>query len=314
MDIYHWICSDGFGGYMLHTTDGGTNWEQISPTGIEAPNTLEQIVFLNESEILARTKTGRVITSQTWNDIYWQSTPHGDGGSTFEDFDVSSIAINTDGFIVATGNHVGNDKGYSIVTAQAVSFDFEPVNYTEIPYYYNDMPTRPKIYYRNNKGIVYNLKDQGNPLRQYIMLNDGSGWQTMQLNASGITCEDDIYGAFFLDENKGWLVGRESHGFACVLKTTDGGLSWEKINVEDAYNFGSIWILSTEEGYATVNTINTGDNAKTKLYHTQDGGYTWLPIDLVHTRLPIEKVFFRGPYLGYTVGGGSDIFTFSVSK
>ncbi|NOY49371.1 MAG: hypothetical protein GXO88_02205 [Chlorobi bacterium] len=303
----------GFGGYMLHTTDGGLNWETISPTGILAPNTLDNIIFINEGEVLATTITGQVITSMGWQEIKY---PTLEGFElTFKNFEVNDIAISNIGKLVAVGN-VLNENAYKIMYAKAVSGDYEPSEGPSIPYYYNDMPTKPKIYFRNAKGIVYNLKDQSNPIRQYIMLSDDGGmsWESMQLNASGITRDDDIYGAFFLDENKGWLVGRESQGFAVVLKTTDGGQSWEKINVEDVYNFGSIWMLSTEEGYATVNTINVGDIVKTKLYHTQDGGYSWSPVDIVHTRLPMKKVFFKGPYLGCTVGGGSDVFMFSVSK
>ncbi len=301
----------GFGGYMLHSTNGGVDWQTISPTGVLAPNTLDNIVFMNEGEILATTISGEVITSVGWSDIKYQTL---DGFEiTYKNFEVSDITISNIGNLVAVGNVI-NEEGYQIMSAKAVTGDYVPSPGINIPYYYSDMPTKPKIYFRNAKGIVYNLKSQSNPLRQYIMLSDNGGlsWEPIQLNASGITRDDDIYGAFFLDENKGWLVGRESQGFACVLKTTDGGQSWEKINVEDAYNFGSIWMLSTEEGYATVNIINTGDIVKTKLYHTQDGGYTWSPINIVHTRLPMKKVFFRGPYLGYTVGGGSDVFKFSV--
>ena len=94
------------------------------------------------------------------------------------------------------------------------------------------------------------------------MLSEDGGvsWESMQLNASGITRGDDVKGAFFLNENKGWLVGRESQGYAFVLRTNDGGLTWEKSVVEDAYNFGSIWFLDNDEGYATVNAIDVGDD------------------------------------------------------
>ena len=313
-----WIAggsSYGLDGYVLHTTDGGATWNNIAPTGLEAPIALEKIIFLNEDELLLRTKTGRVITSTTWNDIHWSTDPPGGGGPTFKDFDVSDIALSTSAKIIGVGNSITNTKKYTIITADAVSQDFQPIGYTDIDYYYNDMPTAPRVYCRNDKAIVFNLKDQSNPLRQYIMLSENGGmdWETQQLNASGITRDDDIYGAFFLDEQKGWLVGRESQGFAFVLITTDGGQSWDKINVEDADGFGSIWMIDTKEGYATVNTLNVDDNPQTKLYHTLDGGYNWSPMDIVNTRQPMIKVFFRGPYLGYTVGGGSDVFKFSVN-
>jgi hypothetical protein len=39
-----------------------------------------------------------------------------------------------------------------------------------------------------------------------------------------------------------------------------------------------------------------------------------MPIDLATNIMAMKKVFFRGPYLGYTVGQGSDVYTFSVNK
>ncbi len=305
----------GFGGYLLHTIDGGLSWEIISPTGLESPSTLEQILFLNEDEILVRTFTGRVLTSKHWFDIIWQSSPPGNGGLTYEDIEVNSIALSTSGYLMSTGHRI-NETSYSIRRAQAASDDFQPEGSTDIPYYYNDFPAHPEIYFRNDKGIVFDIKDQGNPIRQYIMLSEDGGvsWESLQLNASGVTREDDVYGAFFLDEQKGWLVGRESQGYAMVLITQDGGQNWEKVNVEEAYNFGSIWMLSDEEGYATVNVIDLGDIIHPKLYHTQDGGHTWEPLDITTTMLAMKKVFFRGPYLGYTVGQGSDTYRFSVGK
>ncbi len=300
----------GLGGYMLHTTDGGVSWNNLSPTGLTAPNTLMKMLFLNENEILARTFASEVITSNGWGLITYQVG--NDVLYTFNGFEVSDLALDIDGNIVATGNYY-NDKEYKLFYAKSVPFNYDPLYVIDIPYYYDDMPTTPKIYYKNFRGIVYNIKNQSNPLRQYIMLNGGSGWETLQLNALGITRDDDVYGAFFLDDNTGWLVGRESQGYAFVLKTTDGGHTWDKINVENAFNFGSIWMLSTQEGYATVNVTNANSPAN-KLYHTQDGGNTWEPLEIVNTILPMKKVFFKGPYLGYTVGQGADIFKFSVSK
>ncbi len=305
----------GFDGYALHTTDGGASWEKISPTGLDAPTTLKNLLFLNEDEILVRTIIGEVRTSYDWGQIIWWDFPPPTGGLTYEDIEVKSIAISASGYLMSTGNRI-NETNYSIRRAQAVSGDFQPEDVIAIPYYYEDFPAHPEIYFRNDKGIVYDIKDQSNPLRQYIMLSEDGGvsWESLQLNASGITRDDDIYGAFFLDENKGWLVGRESQGFAVVLITEDGGLSWEKINVEAAYNFGSIWMLSNEEGYATVDAYDSGDIGHSKLYHTQDGGHTWMAVELVTTIMPMKKVFFKGPYLGYVVGQGSDVYRFSVSK
>jgi|GEM_PF-1557951 len=304
----------GIDGYMLHTTNGGRSWTNIAPDNFFVA--LMQIVFLNNNEILARAFDGKIYSSLTWAPLTYHINNE-EIGYTYDNFDVNSFDITSDGNLIAVGNYY-NSENYTIHVARAASGEFKPLlnNFTQIPYYYDDMPSAPYVYFRNNKGIVFNLKDQGNPLRQYIMLSDDGGfsWENMTLNASGITRDDDIYGAFFLNEQKGWLVGRESQGYAVVLRTEDGGASWEKFTAEEVYGFGSVWFLSTKEGYATVNAIDMGDEIHVKLYHTLDGGETWDPISLVHTIHPMKKVFFKGPYLGFTVGGGSDTYRFTVAK
>jgi len=231
----------GIGGYLLHTSDGGENWENIAPHDL-LPR-IDQILFLHEGEILMRTMSGHVLTSQHWNDITWTDPLPPYGGLTYENIEVNSIAISASGFLMSTGNKI-NESTYSIRRAQAASDDYHPEGVIEIPYHYDDFPTHPKIYFRNDKGIVYDIKDQGNPLRQYIMLSEDGGvtWESMQLNASGITREDEIEGAFFLNENRGWLVGRESQGYAFVLRTDDGGITWEKAVVEEAYNLQDLYL------------------------------------------------------------------------
>ena len=301
----------GIGGYLLHTTDGGQSWENIATTDLFIR--IDQILFMNEDEILMRTMAGDVLTSKYWDDITWTSSAS--GGLTYENIEVNSIAISASGYLMSTGKRY-DETNFSIRRAQAASNDFQPEGVIEIPYYYDDFPTHPEIYFRNDKGIVYDIKDTDNPLRQYIMLSEDGGvtWEAIQLNASGITREDEVKGAFFLNEDKGWLVGRENQGYAFVLRTDDGGQTWVKSVVEDAYNFGSIWFTNNDEGYATVNVINTGDYPEIKLFHTQDGGITWEPIGIVETLLPMKKVFFKGPNLGYTVGQGAEIYKFTLGK
>lgn len=304
----------GLAGYLLHTTNSGDTWENIAPHDL-FPR-FDQILFMNEDEILMRTITGDVLTSKYWNDITWtEPTQPPTGGLTYGNSEVNSIALSASGYLMATANWIGETE-YTIRRAQAATNDYQPEAIIEIPYYYDDFPSHPEIYFRNDLGIVYDIKDQSNPLRQYIMISEDGGvsWESMQLNASGITREDDIEAAFFMDENRGWLVGRENQGYAVVLRTDDGGNTWEKYVVEEAINFGSVWFIDNNEGYATVNAYDNLGFAKNKLFHTQDGGVTWESVDISETIVPMKKVFFKGPNLGFTVGQGAEIYKFTLGK
>ena len=301
----------GFGGYLLHTSDAGATWQQDSPEDFLI--TMKEILFINESEILIRTFTGSIFTAGDWDKEFGYYDIEGNWIVTFSGYDVLSFAMSSNGYVTAVGRYYDDSRLYLL---KANTSTHELVSETKIEKYYDDNPANSEVYFRNTKGFVYNIKDQSNSLKQYISIseNGGASWETIILNASGITRADRVYDAFFVDEQKGWLVGSESQGYAFVLITEDGGLTWDKVDVEEAHSFGSVHFMSDQEGYATSNTMSYGDDPTYKLYHTMDGGYTWEPVELVYTKLPMCKVVFQGPYIGYAVGQGAETYRFSVEK
>ncbi len=301
----------GFGGYLLFTDDAGATWHKASPDDFLI--SMQEIQFINENELAIKMFDGSVFTAGTWNKEYGYFDYTGNWIVTFSNYAVNSLAMSSNGTLTAIGYSYIDDKQY-IIDANSGNHEFEGV--IPIDKYYDDNPANAEVYFRNTKGIIYNIKSQSNPLKQYIMLseNDGAGWETIVLNAPGITREDRVYDAFFLTEEKGWLVGKENQGHAFVIITEDGGQTWEKVDVEQAHSFGSVHFMSDMEGYATSNTMDYGDDPTYKLFHTMDGGYTWEPVELVYTKLPMRKVVFQGPYIGYAVGNGAETYRFSVGK
>ncbi len=309
-----WLCGgSGYGldGYLLHTSNGGQNWDQQSPDDFLF--TMKEILYINEGELLIKMFGGTVFSSTDWNKEYGYYDFDGSYHITFDNHTVNSLAMSSSGDVTAIGRNIMDEK-YYILTANPA--DHTPTGITAIPEYYEYTTTSPKVMFTNDKGIIYNIKDQDNALKQYIMISDngGASWETSELNASGITRDDDILGAFFINETQGWLVGRENQGFAFVLVTDDGGSTWQKVDVEQAYNFGSVHFIDNNEGYATVDAMDYGDNPNCKLFHSTDGGNTWSPITISTSILPMKKVAFIGPYLGYAVGQGSDTYRFSIEN
>ncbi|OYT16330.1 MAG: hypothetical protein B7C24_08335 [Bacteroidetes bacterium 4572_77] len=300
----------GFSGYLLHTTDGGANWQKTSPSDWFLR--IDDLLFVNEDELLTTTADRRVYAAGAWDRQYGYFQGD-DYIVTFNQLDIYGMAMNPNGFVEAIAYDYLDEKYY---IAQANSSTHELTKLTPITYDYEGQGIAPSIHYRNNFGIVINLKDDSNPLRQFIMttVDGGGSWESKQLNASGITREDDVKGVYFVNEDKGWIVGRESQGYAFVLITQDGGQSWEKVVKEDVDRFSDVFFLSDEEGYATVNTWNSNGIPSAKLYHSMDGGHTWEAVGLSERNFPLKKVVFKGPYIGYAVGWTAETLRFSVGK
>ncbi len=300
----------GLWGYLLHTSDAGQTWESVAPPNFTYA--LKKMLFLgaeNGNAMVVRTAGNYLYEVGNWDVDFGFPDDDGNWNITFLHSDVYDIALSPKGFIEAIFKPY-NTTIYKIGSAETSTHHL--LGDVDIPY--NDAV--PKIYFQNLKGIVYNLLTNSNPLKQYIMITDDGGdtWETKTLNASGITTEDRLYGAYFITDEHGWLVGHESQGYATVLITNDGGDTWEKINVENANSFSSVEFITNKEGYATDNTLNLENNTDYKLFHTQDGGYTWEPVEIVYTQLPMYKVDFTGPYLGYAVGQGAETYRFTFEK
>lgn len=108
---------------------------------------------------------------------------------------------------------------------------------------------------------------------------------------------------FFLDQNKGWLVGTDG----IINSTTDGGATWTQtkkfttdtilqVYFKDEFNG---WLLCERNMYAR------GNNATSYLRRTTDGGLTWEKIEFEDGgRERIVKLFFNFDGIGTAFGEG----------
>ncbi|MBM3316083.1 hypothetical protein FJY71_09685, partial [candidate division WOR-3 bacterium] len=79
----------------------------------------------------------------------------------------------------------------------------------------------------------------------------------------------DFYDCWFADAQNGWVVGGDDRDFrAVVLRTTDGGASWQQQAVPAAARFlRSVCFTSPDEGWACGRSGT--------IIHTTDGGQMW---------------------------------------
>ncbi len=109
-----------------------------------------------------------------------------------------------------------------------------------------------------NDNIIIAVGDLGKIIKS---LDKGINWKNIDINVNS-----NLYNAQFLSDKIGYINGEN-----ILLKTTDSGESWFKVNFPSAepYNYLSkMTFITTDVGF-----IYGNDG---KLYKTNDGGKTWL--------------------------------------
>lgn len=104
---------------------------------------------------------------------------------------------------------------------------------------------------------------------------------------SGTT--ENLYESFFLDENRGWIVGASG----TILKTTDAGKNWENINLNITNALSYIQFLTDSVGFtAGANGI---------ILKTTDAGNSWSTLSSGNTNTIHEGCFINDS-IGWFVG------------
>lgn len=113
---------------------------------------------------------------------------------------------------------------------------------------------------------------------------------------------------FFLQDDPlyGWACGFNG----MVIRTTDGGESWQGTKIRNADQIESICFTDRLTGYiVSVNTL-TGTNGSV-VYKTTDGGATWSDDYTIPENFPLWGCYFLDANYGIVVGGycsGTNLF------
>jgi photosystem II stability/assembly factor-like uncharacterized protein len=95
---------------------------------------------------------------------------------------------------------------------------------------------------------------------------------------------------FFIDEHIGWTVG----SYSCVLKTTDGGNTWNKIYIEQNYSFTCVLFMNENVGWIT------GQNGV--ILKSTDGGLSWFNLNSGTTK-NLSQIIINDSML-WVIGSG----------
>lgn len=90
------------------------------------------------------------------------------------------------------------------------------------------------------------------------------GWV---IQNSGTTAE--LYSVSAVNENVAWACGANG----VVIRTTDGGLTWQTVNAPRAVDAYVIWALSADKAF-----VGTSGMTDAKIHMTTNGGQTWTDV------------------------------------
>jgi photosystem II stability/assembly factor-like uncharacterized protein len=271
-------------GLILHTSDGGANWNQQTapPT-----NSYYSIFFTDTQNGWASGYSGKIIhTSDGGNNWVEQSS----GSNRFL---LDLFFLNPD-----TGWISGGDHG------TFPSF----INHREILFTSNGGNTWISQYNQSNEAWLYSI----------YFLDNNDGYATGEVGAimhtsnggNNWTEETTLFAHEFLDifftnENNGWVVGQflGLPHVSVIFNTTDGGVTWDSLTFGMDENLASIYFADDLNGWAVG-----GTSTQSSIYHTTNGGINWLAQNSP-TNDALFGVHFVDNNNGWAVGSNGAIIT-----
>ncbi len=105
---------------------------------------------------------------------------------------------------------------------------------------------------------------------------------------------DYFTSVYFIDASTGWVTGNNG----TILKTTNGGRSWERLTGTSDTTYSSVFFTDTRNGFLTGYPRNGYGVVK----RTSDGGATWRNV-LHDIMFPMNDVVFTTRDTGWVIGG-----------
>ena len=239
------IYAGAFSGLFYKSTDSGKNWtaNYVSLDGVCV--TFRDIHFFDENNGVAVCSNRRVLfTNNAGNS--WTEVLEDTSESKCINYDVHFVNNNL-GFIAST-NALSNGTIYK-TTDGGMNWDLLPNVFEKSIY---------AIWFVNEThGVAAGYKG-----RIYYTTDGGASWLDPTINnVPDDKKENDLKSISFYDENNGFIVGKQ-----IGLKTTDGGLTWEYVDI--AGNEKTF----TQVSYQNANTIYS---LSAKLLYKTEDGTTW---------------------------------------
>jgi photosystem II stability/assembly factor-like uncharacterized protein len=286
-------------GQIVKTTDGGDSWtEQLH----------DPEVYFRCLGFASATRgwAGTLTTSKTLFETH-------DGGATWKG--VAALPAKAPSAIC--GMSVVNDQ---VVYASGTNFPNRPprmMKTTDGGATWTAWEMRPwasilidTLFTSPTRGwVVGGKSDQPVPTRanvKPVVLFTQDGGQTWENRVAPLTAQLPLgewgWKIYFLDDQVGF-VSLENFNTGAVLKTTDGGLSWTRLPVNDAQhnaNLEGVGFIDASHGW--VGGWGDAQFQRLSTSETLDGGQTWRDANEIGKALNRFRFFGRPVTVGYASG------------
>ena len=272
-----WAAADD--GLLLHTTDGGDNWNIIQLGGYF--DDFRDITFVNEN-------TGWVCGE---NSKMFKTT---NGGQNWFELTVPTTSVirsmcflnESLGWAVTLEDHLilKTSDGGQTWTQQNSGLSG---NLHHVDVFFTD----------ENNGFITGFILTSPQFENYI-LKTTNGGQTWSANFNFIT--QTMSSIFFINHDVGWIGGFD--GF--LIKTIDAGNTWQIQNSGTSEVITELYFSDVNSGWFTG-----FDGA---LYQTSDGGSSWLQHDVLIQDI-LRSVYFVNEANGWVVGSNGIILHYHES-
>ncbi|MCU0372077.1 MAG: T9SS type A sorting domain-containing protein [Ignavibacteria bacterium] len=264
-----YIC--GYGGLFKKTTNGGTNWTDMSfPT---TQHNLNAVYFFNPN-------TGLLAST---NDTVYRTT---DGTQNW------SVRLNI-GFQVLDFHFIDSLNGYASGNNRLARTTNGGLNWTV-----STIQSYGQIYFINqNTGWTVSYPGAGSS--NILKTTDGGSTWQVQHTTSDFRI---LYDVFFVNENTGYASGYRH----CIFKTTNGGANWVSQHDESsAQGLYSIYFINENTGW-TAGDYYSATNTST--YYTTNGGINWVNTNGIVTGGRLNRVKINNSPVGYIAGQNQRIY------
>jgi photosystem II stability/assembly factor-like uncharacterized protein len=270
----------GYEGAIYKTNNGGQSWsnhnlEVASIYGVDFANENVGFAVGEEGLILKTTDGGENWTQLDANQESWI------GFYSVCVFNENKAIIVGDGNIIPQTNDGGANWEATTVSTNG---ELKSIRF-----------------FNENKGIVvgYNAA--------VALSNDGgASWTVVppddvidinELGGDLALLEDMAY----LDEQTIIAAGQNQ---ALVLKSTDGGLNWNRIDINSSLEIYAVDFANTQTGFAV--------GRSGRVYETYDGGNSWT--ETIPNNSTLRKVSFTSESTGFVVGDNGTVRVFSLDE